>query len=345
MKKVCNSFSLERYIHLNSPVVAAKWHEDQGQWKIQVAGAKAGEYSAEILVNAGGILSHYKMPEIEGISDFSKTIMHSAAWDDQVDLTDKRVAIIGAGASAVQILPAIQTICRSIHIYIRTPSWISPPVGLPTERAVSNPLYSDEEKRRFREDAEYSLSARKAMEAAFNGMFAAFIKDDPAQMEMRKGYEKYMRGLLQDPELQSKLIPPFEAGCRRINPSAPYLLALQKANVHPVVDPIRRITSEGILTSSQQANGEVIEKVDEVDVLVAATGFDTSFRPRFPIIGRDGVDLKDLWAENPISYMGTGVAGFPNYLIFLGPNTPISNGGLIGKCTLRQLQMFKTRRA
>ena len=157
-------------------------------------------------------------------------------------------------------------------------------------------------------------------------MFGAFKRDGSEQVALRARFEGRMKFLIQDEELQKKLIPSFEAGCRRINPGEDYLLALQEANVSPIFYPIREIVPHGVVTR----DGEI----HEVDILIAATGFNTSFRPRFPIIGLDGANLQDLWGKNPISYFGIAVSGFPNYLMFLGPNTPISNGSLMGKSVL-----------
>lgn len=152
-------------------------------------------------------------------------------------------------------------------------------------------------------------------------MFKAFVKGSKEQILFRSDLETRMRTLIPDQELQDKLIPKFEVGCRRVNPGEPYLEALQQPNVKPVFERIEKVTPEGIMV------GGVLR---EVDVLVAATGFDTSFRPRFSILGNGGQDLRKLWDENPVAYFGLAVSGFPNYLIFLGPNTPISNGSLMG---------------
>lgn len=140
---------------------------------------------------------------------------------------------------------------------------------------------------------------------------------------MRARFESRMKELVTDKDLQKKLIPSFEAGCRRINPGEQYLVALQKPNVRAIFDPIKEITATGVVVSEGMEH--------PADVLIAATGFDTTFRPRFPIIGRGGLNLQDLWSSDPTSYMGIGVSGFPNYLTFLGPNTPISNGSLMGE--------------
>lgn len=330
LKDVCQHYDLARYITYNCEVTEARWTDEDGTWAVQVGKDTPSVYQCEILVNAGGILNNYKMPSVPKLSDFAGPILHTANWDDTVDLRDKRVAIIGAGASAVQVLPAIQPICQSVDIYIRTPSWICPPVGLPPG-TLDNPTYSQDDMRRFREDPSHSLFVRKAMEDGFNSMFAAFRKGTPEQENMRQTYDAYMRELIKSTDLQDQLIPSFEVGCRRINPSAPYLVALQQPNVHPRFGNILKIEREGIVAAaSKNSDGE--RQFRDVDIIIAATGFDTSFRPRFPIIGKQGKNLQSLWESRPVSYMGTGVAGFPNYLTYLGPNTPISNGGLMGKC-------------
>ncbi|KAH8655441.1 hypothetical protein BX600DRAFT_489099 [Xylariales sp. PMI_506] len=325
LKSVCTHFDLEKYITFNTTVTNAVWNDEAGQWLVDVQSASTDSTSSltcDILVNASGILNNFKYPGIRGLQTFAAgPILHTAAWDSSVSLRGKRVAIIGAGASALQVLPAIRGECASVDVYIRTPSWISPPTGLDADTPVPNPAYPSVEQERWRDDAEFSLSERKRMEAAFNTQFRAFFKDAPEQREMRARFEKYMRDQISDPELQERLIPNFEAGCRRINPSSAYLEALQADNVRAIFEPIEEILPNGVMAGGQNR---------EVDVVICATGFDTSFRPRFPIIGKNGVDLRELWSEEAVAYMGTGVSGFPNYLIFLGPNTPISNGSLIG---------------
>jgi hypothetical protein len=230
------------------------------------------------------------------------------------------VAIVGAGASAIQVLPAIQDKIQHADVYIRTPSWITPPAGESTGMK-GNHEYTAEEKKKFLEDPEYSLQMRKEMETSCNKFFKAFIRDGDEQQMIRKKLEKSMKSLVSKPELQEHLVPKFEVGCRRINPGQPYLKALQEPNVQPVFEPIDHVTPQGIVAGG---------KLRPVDVIIAATGFDTSFRPRFPIIGRQGVDLRELWKDDPVGYCGLAVSGFPNYLVFLGPNTPISNGSLMG---------------
>ncbi|KAG8412573.1 hypothetical protein J3458_014283 [Metarhizium acridum] len=260
------------------------------------------------------------MPNIEGLGTFAGPTLHTAAWDSSVDLQGKTIAIIGSGASSIQVLPQLQAKCKHINVYIRTPSWICPPVVVPNAGS-SNYTYQDEERELFRKDEKNYINSRKEIESQFNSMFGAFFKLNPEQQDMRNRFEARMRCIIKDEELQRRLIPSFEAGCRRINPGEQYLISIQEPNVQPVFDPIQRATPSGIIAGGVEY---------PADVIVAATGFNTSFRPRFPIIGRKGLNLQDIWGKDPISYFGTGVSGFPNYLIYLGPNTPISNGSLMG---------------
>lgn len=309
---------MEQFIRYNSQVVSAKWSEESSTWTVQVKNGPA--YESEVLVNAGGILNNPQLPNIKGLEGFRGPLLHTAAWDSSVNLHGKRVAIIGSGASAIQLLPQIQPQCSKINIFIRTPSWISPPIALP-DGNKANYNYKTDEKESFRHDSESYLHDRKNLEKQFNEMFHAFFKKAPAQDNLRNKFEARMREIIIDESLQKHLIPSFEAGCRRINPGEQYLVALQEPNVDPVFEPIECISPNGVVSGGKEY---------DVEILVAATGFNTTFRPRFPIIGRDGVNLQDLWADHPVSYFGTGVSGFPNYFTFLGPNTPISNGSLIG---------------
>lgn len=319
LKGVVAHFELEQYITFDTKVVNARWSDKTGTWTVQLNSGRI--VTSEILVNAGGILNHPELPRVEGLSNFNGPLLHTASWDPEINLQGKRVGVIGAGASAIQLIPSIQPWVKDMKVFIRTPSWIAPPVALPDPDAT-NHVYTPDEQDKFRWSDDSYLNTRKGLEDQFNGMFRAFLKSSPEQRDMRNLFESRMKKLIHNEELQERLIPQFETGCRRINPGEGFLVALQKSNVEPIFDAIQRVTPNGVVAG---------DKEYPVDILVAATGFNTTFRPRFPIIGRNNVNLQDLWKDDPVSYLGTGVSGFPNYLIFLGPNTPISNGSLMGE--------------
>lgn len=319
LKGVARHFDLDQFIRYNTKVTSATWSASAGTWTMEVENGEP--IASEVLINASGILNNYKMPYIPGLFSFAGPVLHTAAWDPSVDLRGKRVAIIGSGASAIQVLPQVQPIASRVQVYIRTPSWICQPLGVP-EGVTPMHRYSEEEKASFRSDGAAYLQTRKGIESQINGMFGVFVKGTPDQRDARARFETRMQEVIRDPALQKALIPDFEVGCRRVSPGEPFLHALQEANVESVFAGIEKVSADCLVA------GGVSRKAD---VIVAATGFNTSFRPRFPILGVDGVDLRDAWKDTATSYMGTGVAGFPNYLIFLGPNTPISNGSALGK--------------
>lgn len=296
----------------------AHWDESTSAWHVDVD--EKGIFECDVLINACGILNNIQWPKLAGLECFGGRLCHTAAWDNSIDLRNKRVAVVGAGASAVQLLPAIQDEASRIDIYIRTPSWITTPL-VEAPNGEVNPLYSDEERMRFANDAAYSVNERKKMEAGFNRYFRTFWRDSVEQQEIRSRLEVSMRRMITKSEYREKLIPTFDVGCRRINPSVAYLETLQRDHVQPIFDPIDEVTSTGIMSGGLHR---------EVDIIIAATGFDTSFRPRFPIVNGGGQDLRELWKDEPEAYMGLAVSGFPNYLMFLGPNTPLANGSVIG---------------
>lgn len=320
LKAVAFHHGVDKYMNFNSQVTKAQWNDTTSTWTVSVAGQ--GDFESEILFNACGILNHFRLPSIKGLDTFKGPVLHTAGWDETIDLRDKRVAIIGAGASAIQTLPAIRAQVEHVDVYIRTPSWIMGQVLESMAPAGPGLTYTEAEQAKFRDDPVFSLTMRKEMEAASNKVLKAFVRGSPEQIDLRARLETRMRELVPDPDLQARLIPEFDVGCRRLSPGEPYLEALQQPNVSPIFEAISAVTPEGILTSDGTLH--------PAEVIIAATGFDTSFRPRFPIIGRQDKDLRDLWANDPIAYCGLAVSGFPNYLIFLGPNTPIGNGTVMG---------------
>lgn len=317
LKAVSFHYNIDKNISFNSKVSGAKWDEDRAVWTVAIA--DKGTFECDILFNAGGILNNISQPKIKNLRSFKGPVLHTANWDENISLTGRRVAMIGAGASAFQCLPAILPSVDHVDIYIRTPSWISPPAGGLLHEG-RNHTYTAKEKARFDKDPKYSAETRKEIETIFNSQFKAFIRDSNEQHLVKAQIEKYMRDWIPSPEMQEKLIPSFEVGCRRISPGEAYLEALQSPKVNAVFDAIDEVTEDGVTALGVHR---------PADLLVTATGFDTSFRPRFPILGQDA-NLVDLWKDIPISYFGVAVAGFPNYLTFLGPNSPAANGSVTG---------------
>ncbi|KAG7293464.1 hypothetical protein NEMBOFW57_003515 [Staphylotrichum longicolle] len=311
----------------NHRVVSAEWSESSGKWTVKVEDTASGqilEDSAEVVINCAGVLNRWKWPDIHGLHTFGGKLVHTGNYPQDLDLTGKRVAVIGAGSSAIQVVPTIQPIVKSLVNFARSPTWIAPQfVGrlAPDGRATT---YTEEQKERFRNDPEYLKQYRREVDHELNGRFPNFYKGSPAQKASREIIEKSMRERLSkmDPALREKLIPDFDVGCRRVTPGEGYLEALQEDNVEIVRTGIQEVTSAGVVTRDGTTY--------EVDVIIAATGYDTTYVPAFELVGRNGVDLGKRWAVTGAeAYFTCAVPDMPNYFMVVGPNTPISNGSLM----------------
>ncbi|KAL4951353.1 hypothetical protein BDW69DRAFT_201506 [Aspergillus filifer] len=326
IKDTVRKWNLDRDVHLNTKVVNARWLETDGVWKVTVDqnDVQRNEY-AEILISGQGVLCHPSWPSIPGLHDFKGKIVHSAQWDHDFDYSHKRIAVIGNGSSGIQITPQMAKLPGTEVInYMRSAAWIYyrvPPskhLGRNTDEV--NPVYSEEDKKRFT-DPEIHRQYRKGIIDRTNKAFKLFLKGENNEEAVRFGTEQMASKLNHDPDLCRKLIPKWEVGCRRVTPGPGYLESFSQPNCNLSDSPITQITSNAVHT----ADG----KVFECDVVICATGFDVSHRPKFPLIGLNGANLADKWADEPESYLSVATAGFPNYFIFTGPNSLGGHGSLV----------------
>lgn len=186
-------------------------------------------------------------------------MVHTANWDDSIDLTGQNVGLIGNGSSGIQVLPAIQPIVKQLTTFIREPTWVSPPFG--TEQHI----YTREELKSFVDHPETLIDLRKANETGLNSMFGLYLQDTQTQKDMKSNFIEQMKGKLNDSYLEEKLIPEWGPGCRRLTPGINYLETLHKENVKVVYGEINSITEKGCLCDDG--------KEYQVDVLICATGF------------------------------------------------------------------------
>ncbi|RDB23708.1 putative sterigmatocystin biosynthesis monooxygenase stcW [Hypsizygus marmoreus] len=311
-------YDLYKYVKLRHYVSGATWNEAAGGWDLEVEDLGQGVSArdrCDILINAAGVLNAWKWPNIPGLDDFKGPLLHTANYDRSTDLTGKHVGLIGNGSSAIQVLPAIYPKVSRVTTFIRRPTWVAPTQG--SEQHV----YTEAERETFRTKPEEHLKYRKEQEERMNALFPMFIAGSDVQNMTYDFMLAQMKEKLHDEVLSTRLIPTFGVGCRRITPGVNYLETLVADNVEVVYGEIERITETGVFS----ANGQEYP----VDILICATGFDTSFKPRFTLIGKDGKNLAEEWADEAKSYFGMGVAGFPNYFTSIGPNSPIGNGPVL----------------
>jgi len=309
---------IDQYVKTKHQVVHAKWNDHKAGYDVQVKDLKSGEVIddyCDILINASGILNNWRWPAIPGLKNYKGTLLHTANWDSSVDLTGKHVGLIGNGSSGIQVLPTIQPHVQHCTTFIREPTWVSPIQGL------NQHVFTAEEKERFANKPGELLNYRKGIERGLNGQFGIFLKDTKTNKDTEAYMRSSMKEKLQNEFLEQKLIPDFAVGCRRFTPGVNYLESLGKENVSVVYGEITEVTEKGCRCDDG--------KEYPVDVLICATGFDTSFKPRFPVVNGQGKNLQDEWALNAESYLGVAASDFPNYMIFLGPNCPIGNGPVL----------------
>jgi len=267
-------------------------------------------------------------PSVPGLRDkFRGHVTHSAWWDHNFDYCHKRIAVIGNGSSGIQIVPQMQKLPGTdVKNFIRGPAWVfyrAPPskhLGREDDKDV-NPRYTDEERRRFR-DPEQHLARRKGIISRSNKSFYVFVKGVNNREGMRVAAAQMAEKLGHDSVLCEALIPKGELGCRLIIPGPGYLESFLQHNCHLSNSPITEVSENAVHTADGQCY--------ECDVIVAATGFDISHRPRYPIVGADtSTDLATEWAEDPQSYMSMAVPNYPNYFTMMGPNCLGGHGSLV----------------
>ncbi|KAF5591075.1 steroid monooxygenase [Fusarium pseudoanthophilum] len=321
---------VDNYIKLSHRVDKATWDEPNGQWILTVTETTDGrertfEDRVDFLIANIGILNTWKWPDIPNREAFRGHITHSADYDTNLDLEGKTVIVIGSGASAIQIVPAIKSTAKKVISFYRTPQWIGP--GLPmegyTDSEGRNFVYTEEQKKKFAEDPKAYLEHRKEMETKINTSFRNNIADHPNQKMAREFVAKRMAKILKnDEKLTQRLIPTFPMGCRRLGPAEGFLESFHEDNVELAEGEIESFTENGL----RVADGTEYQ----ADVIICATGFNVSFKPHFPVIGRDDVSLADAWKDDPAAYLALAASGFPNFMLgSLGPNCPAGHGSFI----------------
>lgn len=309
LEQVTDDFDLRRHLLLGTRVTGARWDETADEWELQTS---AGVLRAAIVVSAVGLFGDARLPAIEGLSGFGGTVMHTSAWDRGVDLTGQRVAVIGTGASAVQVVPELARIAKSVSVFQRTPPWMVPKDDRP---------FSAEELAGFRRAPWAAHRERWKVWKQFHD-YTATAASDPMVAERSKVATDFLDATVPDPALRTALTPHYPFRCKRVLLGDSYYRALQRDTVELITEPIQRVTPAGVTT----AGGRTVE----VDALVCATGFETSsYLAGIEVLGRGSASLHQRWGADPTAYLGVAVSGFPNFFMLYGPNTNQAGNSII----------------
>ncbi|KAH8807486.1 putative MoxY [Xylogone sp. PMI_703] len=328
LRDVAESNNLLKYVKFRHEIVRAEFLDDIGKWKVTVMrdGNPFHTFDdyADFLLNGSGVLNNWKWPDIKGLHSFSGPLVHTARWDETLDLQDKRVLIIGGGSSSTQVVPTIIDKVKDLSIVIRSPIWVTAGFA-PTYAGPNgeNFAYSEETKKKFADEPDFYLSYCKAIESELNIRFKFILNGTKDAIEAKEYSAKEMaRKLAGRPDLIDKIVPTdFGVGCRRPTPGNGFLEALTLNRTTVYTEMLQEITPTGFVDDQGVHH--------EVDVVICATGFDTTFRPRFPIIA-NGFNLQDEYSSKDITgYMGLSSPEIPNYFIFIGPYGPLGHGSVI----------------
>jgi cation diffusion facilitator CzcD-associated flavoprotein CzcO len=309
IERVTDKYELRPFIRFGAALKRAAFDERTNRWQIETS---AGPVSADMVAMATGGLSNPAIPELPGLERFQGARFHSAQWDHGYDFNDKRVAVVGTGASTIQFLPKIAPLAAHHTLFQRTAAWVLPKRNAP---------FSAWQRWVFRNLPWVRAAYRSQIFIAHEAYGMAFRRPQVMEHVKRMGVQ-HIKHFIKDPERVKLLTPNYTPGCKRILLSNDYYPALARDNVQVTGSAIREVREHSIVTADGVEHA--------VDVIVFGTGFDVQRRTvREELVGRGGVGLDEAWRGTPHAYLGTLVPGFPNLFILGGPNSGLGHNSII----------------
>ncbi|MDV8005281.1 NAD(P)/FAD-dependent oxidoreductase [Rhodococcus sp. IEGM 1318] len=304
---VADKYDLRKHMTFGAVVDGARWDEDSSHWVVSVEGAP--DITAKYLLTATGFLSQPHRPDIPGIDDFAGKIIHTTAWDDSYDLSGTKTAIIGTGATAVQLIPEVARQAAELTVYQRTPIWVVPKIDVPIPNAVQKLFSRIPLTQRIARAVSSSILEMIMVSAVLHYKQVKLLNKGASAAS-----RAFLRSQVRDATLRKQLTPDYDFGCKRPTFSNSYFRTFTKDNVHLETTSIDHIAADGIVTADGRKT--------EIDTLVLATGFnlwDVNF-PAIEVIGREGRNLGKWWRDNRFqAYEGVAVPYFPNFLTLASP--------------------------
>ena len=310
LERVADRYGLRGSIRFEATMTEARWDASRARWRIRTS---RGDLTADVLVSAAGPLSAPALPDIPGLASFPGPVFHSARWDHDFDLTGKRVAVVGTGASAIQIVPEIQPRAGRLVLFQRTPAWVMPR----RDRKIS-----EAEKWLYRHVPLTQQAARFGIYLSREPLVGAFVKRPQILRAAQRVALGNMAKSITDPDLRVKLTPDYIMGCKRILLSNDYYPALAQPNVDVVAAGLAKV--DGSTLTAQDGTSH------DVDAIAFATGFQATDVPiARHIYGAAGVSLAEAWNRDMRALRGTTVPGFPNMCLIIGPNTGLGHNSMV----------------
>lgn len=296
-------YGMKPFIRFSTRVLDACFDEESGRWRITTSDGQLTE--ARVFVPATGALSHPQYPDIKGMDKFAGRAVHAARWDPTLELRGKRVAVIGSGASAIQVVPNIAGEVAELSVFQRTPSWVLP---------KHNRRYSSRQQQDWLDHPWKQKAQRLGLYWMMESALPAIMWYPQMLKVGELLHKRALHRAISDTELRKKLTPDYKVGCKRTLVSDDWFPAFARKNVHLICDGIKEITATGIRTDDGVLH--------EVDVIIYCTGYEIG-KPAYPfeIRGKNGLTLSEYWGAQAKAYYGMNVSHFPNMLLIMGPNS------------------------
>jgi cation diffusion facilitator CzcD-associated flavoprotein CzcO len=305
--RVANELGIRERIRFGTEIVSADYEE--GTWSLLTSDGE--QHSADAVVSATGFLRDPLVPRMEGLEDFAGPVFHSAAWDHSVDLTGKRIGVVGTGSSGIQIVTELGKRGHDVTHFMRTPQWIQVKPN-PTIRAYERFLL------RFPVLGRYWDWRMRRLKIRDDGSENWRLEPGPERDEITRRFLEVLEQEVPDPELRAQLTPDYQVGCKRIPKSPDFYRVIQQDNVHPVFGGISRVEPSGVITTDGEQH--------EIDVFVLATGYDAhSYMRPMKVTGTGGVTVDELWSDYVYSYRGVALPSMPNFFLLSGPFAPVNS--------------------
>lgn len=310
IEEMAERFDVRRHIRFGTEVSGLSFDEATGVWTV-AAGRR--RFRARTVVLASGPLPDSGFPDLRGLDSYPGKKIHSARWDGDYDFTDKRVAVVGTGASAIQIIPELVKQAGSVKVFQRTPGWVLPRVDLAVPAGV---------RELFAKVPAAQQLARQALFWGHEASATALVWKTPLTSLVAQLGKLHLRAAVKDPWLRRQLTPDFTPGCKRMLMSSDYYPALQRDNCKLIDWPIATLSPAGIRTSDGVEH--------HLDAIVFATGYDVHLTgPPFPVTGLAGRLLAAEWAGGAQAYKSIQAHGYPNLFFMTGPNSGPGHNSLL----------------
>ena len=310
-ERCAERYRLDRHLALNTEIVSAVWQPDENRWRLTTAAGEHREF--DVVVSAVGLFDQPVMPNLVEEEPFGGTVMHTSRWDHSVQLSGRRIAVLGTGSTAAQVLPELADVADHVYSVQRSPTWILPKPDRP---------YTDRERWRFRRLPFAKKIHRTRMWLRSERNISVIENGSDKTQEFKAIALAHLEATVDDPALRAKLTPSHPLGCKRLVFSSDFIPALTRTNVDVIDSPAKALRAASLVTE----DGTELD----VDLVVCATGYAAAdYLGGIDVVGVDGTSLRDTWRDGAHAYLGMAVPGYPNFFMLYGPNTNVGSNSVI----------------